>query len=149
MLSFLKRLFETGADPVRTEIDARIAACALLIELAKVDGTVAAEETETILALLRQQHSLTPSQARELLAEAHAVSDASIDLWQLTRRLNDRCSKDERLQIVEMMWQVVYADGHFDDHEHHMMGRIPDLLRLERSQVIEKKLAVRDGAAKT
>jgi len=145
MIGFLKRLLETNAPPAHTELDARIASCALLIALSEVDGSVEASETETILDLLRQQHDLTPTQARELLAEAQGVSDASIDLWQLTSRLNERCSKDERLYIVEMMWQVVYADGHFDDHEHHMMSRIPDLLRLERALVIEKKLKVRDG----
>ena len=145
MIDFIKRFFSPADQPApQPEAqDVTTAACALFIALSEVDGEVAPEETETILDILQQHYGLSPDRAQALLAEAQTVSAHRIDLWQLTNRINVRCSKAEKLDIVEMMWRVVYADGRLDDHEHHMMSRVPDLLRLERSLVIERKLKAR------
>lgn len=148
MLSLLRHLLSPSAeqDQPPTEHDARIAACALFVELARADGEFSDEETQIILAMLSTEYGLSADDADALLAEARASADSSIDLWRFTSRLNDFYGTDEKLDIAEMLWRIVYADGRLDDHEHYLMGRLTGLLNLEHGRVMERKLRARDGA---
>ena len=146
MLALISRFFCSPApDTPPSAHDLRVAACVLLVELARADGDFSAEEVQQILALLQAQHQLSEEEAEALLAEARAQSQESIDLWQFTRRLNDHCSTDEKLDIVEMLWRVVYADGRVDDHEHYLMGKLTRLLNLDHEQVFACKQRARAG----
>ncbi|MFT4976297.1 MAG: putative tellurite resistance protein B-like protein [Myxococcota bacterium] len=146
MLSLIRRFFgstETSQPP--TEHDAQIAVCALFVEMASIDGEFSRAETDQILSLLSQQPGLSAADAADLLELAQQEAQGSIDLWQFTRRINEFYSTEEKLDIAEMLWRIVYADGHLDDHEHYLMGRLTGLLNLEHAQVIERKLAARDS----
>ena len=133
MIGRLKQLFDrphTGSAGAQgTAPDALpLAAAALLVEAAFMDGTMDEAERTTIVALLRQQFGLNAGEARELLAEGEAAVQATGDLYKFTRVLKDAFSPEERVRILEMLWAVALADGRVDHFESNLIRRISGLL---------------------
>ena len=68
--------------------------------------------------------------------------DGSIDLWQFTNLVNENYSRYEKINIVEMIWKIVYADGKLDKHEDYLVHKLGKLLRLSHKELINAKLKV-------
>jgi len=149
MLDKLKRLFsKSGADEAGGGHEdranrLRVATSALFMEMARIDEEFTAEEMETVLGILKQKYGLSEEEADVLMAEADRERDQSLDLWQFARLINENCSVAEKIEIIETLWQMVFVDGHMDRHEHYLMNKLKNLLRLSHSQLITAKLKVK------
>jgi len=149
MLDIVKRFFgkaagsESGAAEQNTTHDLRVATCALLVEMARIDQTFTEAEMETILSILKEKYGLSGEHADALIAEADKELDESVDLWQFARLINENYSNDEKIEIVETLWRIVYVDGKMDQYEHYLMNKLKNLLRISHSQLIDAKLKVK------
>jgi len=123
--------------------DLRVATCALFVEMARIDQTFTQAEMETILSILKEKYGLSREHADALIEEADKELDESVDLWQFSRLINENYSTDEKIEIVETLWQIVYVDGKMDQYEHYMMNKLKNLLRLSHGQLIDAKLKVK------
>ena len=148
MLSSLKRFFspsaadrtvDSGRDP---EHDIRIATCALFLEMARIDEKFTKEEMETVLSIMQEKYGLSREHADTLVAEADKELEDSVDLWQFARLINENYSIDEKMEIIEILWRMVYVDGKMDEYEHYLMNKLKNLLRLSQDQLIGAKLKV-------
>ena len=148
MLKSLKRFFNQSAaggaeDSGRdTEHDIRIATCALFLEMARIDEKFTEEEMETVLSIMREKYGLSQEHADALVAEADKELEESVDLWQFARLINENYSVDEKMEIIETLWRMVYVDGKMDAYEHYLMNKLKNLLRLSHDQLIGAKLKV-------
>jgi uncharacterized tellurite resistance protein B-like protein len=61
------------------------------------------------------------------------------------RVINDQYTPDEKEALVERLWRIVYVDGKMDQHEHYLMNKLSNLLRLSHKQLIDAKLRVLHG----
>ena len=148
MLQNLKRFFNQSKVDVsknekqNTEHDVRIATCALFVEMARIDEKFTEAEVDTILSILKEKYGLSQEHADALLAEADKELDESVDLWQFARLINENYSVDEKIEIIETLWQMVFVDGKMDRYEHYLMNKLKNLLRLSHDQLINAKLKV-------
>jgi uncharacterized tellurite resistance protein B-like protein len=148
MLSSIKRFFGKSGQKERNvgeepqEHDIRVAACALLVELARIDEQFTRAEMDAILSILKDKYGLAGEHADALVADAEKELDNSVDLWQFASLINQNYSNEEKLAIIETLWQVVYVDGRMDEHEHYLMNKLKNLLRLSHNQLIDAKLKV-------
>jgi uncharacterized tellurite resistance protein B-like protein len=78
-----------------------------------------------------------------LLEASNEELKGSIDLWQFTNLINHNYSIEEKIRVVEMVWNVVYADGKLDKHEDYLVHKLATLFRLTHKQLIEAKLKVK------
>jgi uncharacterized tellurite resistance protein B-like protein len=108
--------------------DAEVACAALLIEAACVDGRVDPAERATIVELLGRRFGLTPDAAEALMALGLRESDRSVQLHRFATTINQRFSEAERIELIEMLWAVVYADGVLSAYEANLLRRIGGLL---------------------
>jgi uncharacterized tellurite resistance protein B-like protein len=154
MLNIVKRFFskEKEASPdasgQETGHDIHVAACALLVEIARIDGTFTQEEMETVLSILKEKYGLSREHADELIAEAEKQLEESVDLWQFARLINENYSNEEKMEIIETLWQIVYVDGKMDQYEHYLMNKLKNLLRISHNQLIDAKLKVKHSSQK-
>ncbi|CAB5131065.1 hypothetical protein D3OALGB2SA_3637 [Olavius algarvensis associated proteobacterium Delta 3] len=125
--------------------DIRLAACALFLEMARIDGSFTEDETREILSILEGRYGLSADDAGELMAAADKELNDSVDLWQFARLINENYTNDEKLEIIEMLWRIVYVDGRLDQHENYLMHKLEQLLRLSHKQLIDMKLKVLHG----
>ena len=125
-----------------SEHDVRVAVCALFVEMARIDRTFTPTEMETILSILKEKYGLSKEHADALIAEADRELEQSVDLWQFARLINENYSTEEKIEIIEILWQMVFVDGKMDEHEHYLMNKLKNLLRLSHDQLIDAKLKV-------
>jgi uncharacterized tellurite resistance protein B-like protein len=146
--SIRKLIAEVGDDGARDggrfeDNDYRLAAAALLVHAARVDGQFDAAERDKLRALVKQRFQLDDADTDELLAEATAVEHEAIDLYQFTARLNRTLDEKGRARVIEMMWQIAYADGSVSEFEDNLIWRAADLLHVPRRE----RIALRNRVA--
>ncbi len=149
MIGALKALFEPPGRETPEERTHRrhLAAAALLIETARADFTQDGREQAAMERLLSSTLDLTRDDVRELVALASQQVDRATSLYEFTRMINDHSSAAEKLQLIETMWSVAYADGNLDKYEEHLIRRVAELIYVPHSDYIRVKLAARNGAA--
>lgn len=122
-------LSATAAAP-RESDDLQVAAAALLVEAALMDDRFEASERDKITELLKARFELSDADAETLLAAAREQVGRSSQLFGFTRVVADRFSPDERVELMEMLWQVAYADGRLDDYEANLLRRLAGLIHV-------------------
>jgi len=113
---------ETPQDPVR------LATAALLVEAASLDGNYDAMERTRIEHLLARRFELDEAAVEALLAAAERRMADSVQLEPFTRAVKNASTEPERIELIEMAWEVAYADGTLDDYEANLMRRLGGLL---------------------
>lgn len=154
MLDALRKLItdfgDEGHHPSRFGADDyRVAACALLVHTAAIDGSFSDAERRRLHALVMQRFGLDDRAADELIAEAVEVERRSIDLYQFTARLNRTLDEVGRARMVEMMWQIVYADGNVTEFEDNLIWRAADLLGVSPRERIDLRRRIAEKAGDT
>lgn len=126
-------------SPADMEHALRVATAVLLVEVTRADFIVEASEKLRLRELLEQQFGLSTPELDALLAEAEDDADRMISIQHVTRLLNEHYDHAMKLRIVEMMWHLVYADGHKDHYEEHLIRQVADLLYLSHGEFIRAR----------
>jgi uncharacterized tellurite resistance protein B-like protein len=146
MLDIVKQLFgkftEGEAGDQKQDHDILVAVCALLVEMARIDETFAPEEMQAILAILQDQYGLSREHAAAVVTEAEEGLAESVDLWQFANLINENYTIDQKIELIEMLWRIVYVDAKMDKYEHYLMDKLAKILRLTQEQLIAAKLKV-------
>ncbi len=122
----------------------QVATCALLMEVAHSDGHYQSVEARIVHDLLASKFNLSPAAVAELVDYSHQHREESLDLFQFAREINAHFSREEKLDVMEGIWRVIYADGTLDKHEDALARQLATLLRLGHKDVISRKLKVLD-----
>ena len=93
-----------------------------------MDGHFDDDERATIDRILQQHFELAPGESEELIAEAQEAVNSTGQLYAFTKVVKDRFSTEERIQMIEMIWEVAYADGRLDHFESNLIRRVGGLL---------------------
>ncbi len=120
----------------------QVATCALLLEVAQSDGHYQAVEAKIVHDLLAKKFDLSAAAVTELVDYSQEHRQESTDLFQFAREINAHFSRAEKLDVMEGIWRVIYADGTLDKYEDALARQLATLLRLEHKDVIDRKLMV-------
>jgi uncharacterized tellurite resistance protein B-like protein len=145
---FLTEVSDGDKHPVHFEHDDyRLAAAALLVHAAAIDGDVSEAERDKLRTVIKQQFELDEATTDELVAEATEAENESIDLYHFTSVINRSLNEEGRRCVVEMMWEIAYADGNVDEFERNLIWRAADLLGISSRDRIElgQRVAGRRG----
>jgi uncharacterized tellurite resistance protein B-like protein len=126
---FLPGVSEGSKHPTHFEHDDyRLAAAALLVHTATIDGNMSDLERDRLHAVVKRQFGLDEAMTDELVAEATEAEHEAVDLYHFTSLINRSLEEDGRRRMVEMMWEIIYADGRVTEFESNLMWRAADLL---------------------
>jgi uncharacterized tellurite resistance protein B-like protein len=117
----------------------RLAATALLIHVISLDGEPSELEKRKLHSLLESHFGLDPGSADRLIASATLVEGEAVDLYHFTSVIMRSVNDEGRLRIVEMMWELVYADGQVSEFEDNVVWRAADLLGISSRDRIDLK----------
>lgn len=129
-------------EPGSRRDDAHVAAAALMVEAARLDGTFSDVERQRIQQLLVERFQLTPWLAGELLARAERTATESVAWQGFTHAIKQELAPEERIEVIEMLWEVAYADGHLHDYEASLLRRVAGLLYVGDRESGEARLRV-------
>ncbi len=108
-----------------------LAVAALLVEAAQIDRRVSAEERAAVARLVRSRFALPDVEAARLLELAGGEFAAALDDWVFIQAVREGFSAPERVAVLEMIWEVVYADGHLARFEQLFMQRMGEALGID------------------
>ena len=117
----------------------RLAATALLVHVISIDGEPSDVEKRKLHGLLESHFALDPGTADQLIASATLVEGEAVDLYHFTSVIMRSVDEEGRLRIVEMMWELVYADGQVSEFEDNVVWRAADLLGVSSRDRIDLK----------
>lgn len=143
MLNAIKDFFERNLSSGGAEQDEshrlRLAVAALLLEMARMDDSMRAEECAWVEEAVRERFELTPGEARELLALAEAERRDATDYFQFTSLINRHYGPEERVAVVRELWRIAYSDATLHQHEEHLVRKLADLLYVPHSRFLAAK----------
>jgi uncharacterized tellurite resistance protein B-like protein len=150
MIQTLKDLFTHFALPIAPDEDPaqamQLAAAELLVEVARADATTTAAEQQALLAALQRTFVLAPAALDRLVELATTAAHTAYDYQRFTGTLNDHFTQAQKIDLVEAMWQVAYADDHLDAHEHHTISKVAGLLHVTHGEYIAAKMRAKEAA---
>ncbi|SFZ86832.1 Uncharacterized conserved protein, tellurite resistance protein B (TerB) family [Devosia enhydra] len=132
MFEALSRIF-SGPQVETLSHQPRLAVAALLVHLAAVDGTMGEEERRAVRGALQDHYGLAEPDVEKLMREALKHDAEAVDFYKFTSALT-QLDEEERVEIVRMMWQVVFADGRNHELEDNMVWRIAELIGVSARQ---------------
>ena len=140
MLFNFKDLFvskkEENLDPKK---DINLACAALLCEAASMDGSYDEEEKKIIIKLIKKQFDLNEEKAIEIVSEGEKLSQESSQIYGFTKVIKQSWALEKRIKILEMLWQVAYADGVLDPAEDMLIRRVAGLIHVEDKERMQAK----------
>jgi uncharacterized tellurite resistance protein B-like protein len=135
---FLAEVTQDGKQSAHFEHnDYRLAAAALLVHAAAIDGNISDVERSKLHAVIKSAFRLDEAETDALVADATAAELEAIDLYHFTTVINRMLDEDGRRRIVEMMWEIAYADGQVTEFESNLIWRAADLLGISSRERIE------------
>lgn len=153
MLGLLKSLLAGSDSPGGADNALRLAVATLMVEAAGLDGSFDESERRRLLSLLAQRFELDAAGAERLLAEAQEAQARAVGLESMTRTIKNALDQDQRIEVLEMLWEVVYADGRLHDYEANLLRRLAGLVYVSdqdagaaRKRVVAR-MGLEDGIA--
>lgn len=142
MLNFLKN--KTNSKEFNKNKNIQLALCALLLEVAHCDDEFNDEERNIIIKTVKNKFDLSSEAANDLIEVAENERKNSVDLWHFTKQINENYSHDEKFELMEMLWKVVFADNNLDKHEDYIIHTMNKLLKMDHKDMIAAKIKARD-----
>jgi len=123
--------------------DMKLAASALLVEVAMVDRDFNEAERDRIIQFVKSKFSLEEATASQLISRAEGEVEGSVQLYGITAALRQGLSYEDRVELMECLWMVAYADGEIDPFEDQLMRRIGGLIYVtDRDRGTARKKAI-------
>ena len=149
MLKTLREFFERNvagsiedSSEGRREHAFQLATAALLMEISRADREIHSDEREAVVRAVQNVFELDAKETKTLVELAEEEAENATSLYEFTRLINDNFDHAQKQHVVEMLWQVAFADGHADEYEVHLIRRIADLIHVPHKGFIRAKLKV-------
>ena len=143
MLAAIQEFFRSKIEPDTSsgpdEHGLQLATAALLFEMLRADDNEHPDEQRMLERSLQDTFSLDDDETRQLLELADREAAESVSLYQFTGLINQHFSPREKISVVELLWQVAYADGRLDRYEEALVRKIADLIYVSHRDFIQAK----------
>ena len=146
MLETLKHLLDALAPAPSTDTpeDQRralqLAAAVLLVEVMRADAVLDKAQRRAVIDALREEFGLADDAIERLVELAEQTAPKAPDYFAFTSRINDNFSMEQKIQMIEHMWRVAYANGQLDANENHLMHKVSELLYIPHGAYINAKI---------
>jgi uncharacterized tellurite resistance protein B-like protein len=152
MLDLIKKTLGLGStgggSRSSTQNSTALLASVILLGAAQADFEGTAEELDHVVQTISTTYDLSSEEVEELLEFARKARREAPDLQYFTHQINNRMSREEKRELVEDVWRIIYADGVVDKYEEHFVRKISNLLWLDHRDFIDAKLKAKAEAGK-
>ena len=140
MFNFFKKVpVNNSKDYTAVEFNFELVGCALAYEVAKADGAIDVNELNKIKTEVENKSNELGLNSEEVLLTIEKQSNESISFNDFINQINDNFSQDQKIQMIEFLWQTAYADNILDVDEERLIRRIADMIRIKDMKVLKLK----------
>ncbi|MFT4561701.1 MAG: putative tellurite resistance protein B-like protein [Gammaproteobacteria bacterium] len=144
MLRSLRAIFQqqiaSFAETPESAHALEIASAALLMEISRADHDESSVEKESIRGSIKQVFHLSEGEIEDIMSTAEQAVDEAVSLYDFTSIVNERFSREQKVELIAKLWAVAYADNELDRYEEYYVRKIADLLHISHSDYIKTKL---------
>lgn len=147
MLGTFKKIFngsKTEGSAEDRELKLKVATSVVLLEAATADSNFSAEEQEKIVEILKSRFHMNDESVKELIDESENERKNTTDLWYFTNIINENLNNEEKYNLMELVWEVIYSDGTLDKFENYIAHKLLNMLNIDHSKFIELKMKVKN-----
>jgi uncharacterized tellurite resistance protein B-like protein len=150
MINTIKRFFEKNIQTAPkssvevSEHALQLATAALMIEMMRADAEISDEEQRAITETIRSKFVLSAEETETIINLAEEEISKATGYFEFTSLINKGYTYDQKIQVVEHLWDVAFSDSVLDKYEEHMVRKIADLIHVSHKDYIEAKLRVRN-----
>ena len=148
LLTSFFNLTEHRASSVTDSHSLQLATAVLLVEVMRADANIDDLERAAIVTALRSQFALSDDEMHPLMAQADSMAKSSHDYFRYTSAMNEHFTQDQKIKVVELMWQVAYADANLNANENHVISKVAGLLHVTHGDYIAAKLHAKQAAGR-
>ena len=122
----------------------QIATAALFVEMAKADGNFSDEEQERVIHIMQNTFNLDEDCVHELIELSEKKLEESTSVYEFTSLINKHFNRDEKLELLEDLWKIIYVDDKLDKYEDRLVKVIGGLINVDHKDIINAKLLVKE-----
>jgi uncharacterized tellurite resistance protein B-like protein len=140
MFNFFKKVpLDNSKADTAVEFNFELVGCALAYEVAKADGAIDVNELNKIKTEIENKSNELGLNSEDVLLTIEKQSNESISFNDFINQINDNFSQDQKIQMIEFLWQTAYADNILDVDEERLIRRIADMIRIKDMKVLKLK----------
>jgi len=149
MIGAIRKFFEKNIKPsshnqeALSERSLQMATSALLIEMMRADAEITEDEKAAIAEIMRSRFALSEQETCELIRLAGSAIEQATGYFEFTSLINKGFSYEEKVKVIEHLWEVAFSDASLDKYEEHMVRKIAGLIYVSHSDFINAKLRVK------
>lgn len=117
----------------------RLATAALMIEMMRADYDIKSIEMEAIIGILQKHFTITQKETDELVELAELEADKATTYHEFTSLMNQHYEQEQKIKVIELLWEVAFADGEIEKYEDYLVRKIADLLYVPHKEFIAAK----------
>ena len=144
MFNFFRKKEVVEDDNGSSAFEIELTASVLAYEIARIDGTVDKSELAVLLNEVEKISKKVNKSVEEILKIIEIYSNDSVSFYEFVEDINKNYSKDEKLSLLNFMWQIAYADGRLEVEEERIIRRLADLIRIRDLDVLKLKNAIKN-----
>ena len=147
MLNKIKSLFKNEKKsvlPTKEDYNVNLTCASLIIEVALADKDFDVTEINLLKIILKDSYEISPEKIDSLIESAESTVENNTSLYSYTREINDSLNYEQKIDLLDGLWKISYADGTLDKFEEHLVRKISDLIHISHGDFITSKLKNRD-----
>jgi uncharacterized tellurite resistance protein B-like protein len=148
MLKKIRSIFSNTSEEIteKKQVSQKIdkTCAALIIEVALADKVFDESEVNLLKEMLLKAYTLEAEAIEDLITNAEKAVEESTSLYEYTREVNDNFDYESKLNLVDQLWRIAFADGHLDKFEELVVRKIADLIHISHNDFIQSKLRNRN-----
>ena len=121
------------------EFEVELIAAVLAYEIARSDGEITEEESNLLINEIKKISEKVEKNDDEVLSLIEKHSNDSISFHEFVEDINKDFSREEKISLIEFLWDMAYADSKLDVDEERLIRRIADLIRIKDIDVLKLK----------
>ena len=137
MFSFFKKKKVSPEKEVPKNL--KLIALCLAYEVANADNEIDSKERDLLLNLIKENIDVSLISEKDILQVIQEDSKKSISFYDIIRDINKSLNKEEKVNIIKMLWEVAYADNVLDVDEERIIRRSAEMLGIKPSIVLQTK----------
>jgi len=149
MMNLIKNIFSNRKNNSDNEnhansLGVELAYAALLIEVVKSDYEIDERESKKVLEILNKKLNSNYDDLHQIMELAKNKSDEATSLYEFTRLINDEYVYEEKVEMIESMWNIAFSDQRLDKYEDYLIRKIAELTYVSHSDFIKSKLKAKE-----
>ena len=112
--------------------------------MALADKDFDVTEINLLKIILKDSYDISPEKIDSLIESAESTVENNTSLYSYTREINDSLNYEQKIDLLDGLWKISYADGTLDKFEEHLVRKISDLIHISHGDFITSKLKNRD-----